>query len=78
MPVLSTIWIWETDDALVAGVQVLVLDEEGKIVEKGDATQGRCDWWEYVPSADKVPERHLHLICFKPANRVLAAGQGDC
>ena len=39
-----------TDDVLVAGVQVLVLDEEGKILEKGDATQGRGDWWEYVPN----------------------------
>ena len=47
----AAIRIWVTDDVLVAGVQVLVLDEEGKIVEKGDATQGRGDWWEYVPSA---------------------------
>ena len=36
----------------VAGVQVLVLDDEGKILEKGDATQGRGNWWEYVPSAE--------------------------
>jgi len=33
-------------------VQVLVLDEEGKIMEKGDATQGRGDWWEYMPSVE--------------------------
>ena len=44
--------IWVTDDVFVAGVQVLVLDEEGKILEKGDATQGRGDWWEYVPGAE--------------------------
>ena len=47
----TAIRIWATDDVRVAGVQVLVLDEEGKIVEKGDATQGRGDWWEYIPSA---------------------------
>ena len=33
------------------GVQVLVLDEEGGIRVKGDATQGRGDWWEYIPGA---------------------------
>ena len=44
--------IWVTDDVLVAGVQVRVLDEEGKILEKGDATQGRGDWWEYIPSTE--------------------------
>ena len=48
----TAIRIWMTDDVRVAGVQVLVLDEEGKIVEKGDATQGRGDWWEYVPSEE--------------------------
>lgn len=44
--------IWVTDDVRVAGVQVVVLDVEGKILEKGDATQGRGDWWEYVPSIE--------------------------
>ena len=48
----AVVRIWVTDDVRVAGVQVLVLDEEGKIIEKGDATQGRGDWWEYVPSAE--------------------------
>ena len=37
---------------MVTCVQVLVLDEEGKVLEKEDATQGRGDWWEYVPGAD--------------------------
>ena len=48
----TAIRIWVTDDVRVAGVQVLVLDEEGKILEKGEATQSRGDWWEYVPSAE--------------------------
>jgi hypothetical protein len=37
---------------MAASVQVLVLDRQGKVVEKGDATQGKGDWWEYVPSAE--------------------------
>ena len=43
--------IQASDGEVVTGVQVLVLDEEGKILEKGDATQGRGDWWDYVPNA---------------------------
>lgn len=43
--------IQASDGEVVTGVQVMVLDEEGKIVEKGDATQGRGDWWEYIPGA---------------------------
>jgi hypothetical protein len=46
----AAIRIWVTDDVRVAGVKVLVLDEEGKIRESGDATQGRGDWWEYLPT----------------------------
>jgi hypothetical protein len=37
----AAVRIWVTDDVRVAGVQVLVLDAEGEIREKGDATQGR-------------------------------------
>ena len=48
----SAIRIWVTDDMRVAGVQVLVLDEEGGIREKGDTTQGRVDWCEYVRATE--------------------------
>ena len=51
----AAIRIWVTDVCAwlaCTGVQVLVLDEEGKIVEQGEATQGRGDWWEYVPGRD--------------------------
>ena len=48
----AAVRIWVTDDVRVAGVQVLVLDEEGKILEKGDANQGRGDWWEYVTTTE--------------------------
>jgi hypothetical protein len=44
---------------MVAGVRVMVLDEHGKVVEKGDCEalrteglRGEGDWWEYVPTAE--------------------------
>jgi hypothetical protein len=41
-----------SDDVMVAGVQVAILDEQGKVVEKGEALRGESDWWEYVPTAE--------------------------
>ncbi|HXQ38169.1 MAG TPA: hypothetical protein VN843_29460 [Anaerolineales bacterium] len=53
----------------LAGVRVLVLDEKGEIREKGEATQGRGDWWEYLPSTEgKVVVEVRDL----PGNRVRA------
>ena len=46
-----TLRIQATDDVRVVGVQVLVLDENGKTVETGEAVRGKGDWWEYVPTA---------------------------
>jgi hypothetical protein len=40
-----------TDDVMVAGVQVLILDEQGRVAERGEGLRGKSDWWEYVPSA---------------------------
>jgi hypothetical protein len=37
---------------MVAGVQVIILDEQGKVVEKGEGIRGEGDWWEYVPTAE--------------------------
>jgi hypothetical protein len=28
------------------------VDEQGKVVEKGEAIKGRGDWWEYVPTTE--------------------------
>jgi hypothetical protein len=47
----AAIRIWATDDVQVAGVTVFVKDEQGKVLEQGEAVQGRGDWWEYAPSA---------------------------
>lgn len=48
----ETIRIWATDDVTVASVQVMVLDEQGKVVEMGEAIKGKGDWWEYVPTGE--------------------------
>ena len=51
----SAIRIQASDDVLVAGVRVVVVDERGKTLEQGEAIKGKGDWWEYVPrEAGKV------------------------
>ena len=41
-----------TDNVMVTKVQVTILDEAGEIREKGEATKGQGDWWDYVPGAE--------------------------
>jgi hypothetical protein len=41
-----------TDNVMVTRVQVTILDEEGKVIEKGEGIKRKNDWWEYVPSAE--------------------------
>ena len=48
----KAIRIHATDDVMVAGVQVLILDKQGKVVERGEGLRGKGDWWEYLPSAE--------------------------
>jgi hypothetical protein len=43
----KTVRIEATDDVMVASVQVMILDEKGKIMEKGPGSRGKGDWWEY-------------------------------
>jgi len=39
----------------VAGVQMMILDEKGKLIERGKGLRGKGDWWEYVSgAADKA------------------------
>ena len=47
----KVIRIEATDDAMVAEVRVMVLDEAGKVVEKGKGVRGEGDWWEYKTTA---------------------------
>ena len=48
----NTIRIEATDDAMVAVVRVMILDEAGKVVEKGEGIRAERDWWEYGPTAE--------------------------
>src|SRR6266545_3877721 len=41
-----------TDNIMVAKVQVTVLDEEGKVLEKGEAVRCKGDWWEFPSTTE--------------------------
>jgi hypothetical protein len=45
----DAIRIQASDDVVVAGVEVVVWDDQGRAVERGEALQGKGHWWEYVP-----------------------------
>ena len=45
--------IQASDDVCVASVVVMVLDEEEKVVEKGEGIRGKGDVWEYEVSSSK-------------------------
>jgi hypothetical protein len=47
-----SIHIWASDNVMVTKVQITVLDEEGKEVEKREARQVDNDWWEYEMNAE--------------------------
>jgi hypothetical protein len=46
------ILVQASDEIMVAGVKVTVRDEQGKLVEVGDAIQQEKDWWEYTPQVE--------------------------
>ena len=48
----NTIRVQARDNVMVASVQVLVLDEKGKVMEKGEGVKKKGDWWEYAPTAE--------------------------
>ncbi len=56
-----TIRVQATDNVMVAGVSVTILDERGEIKEKGEAVRekgiraegiGEGEWWEYTATAE--------------------------
>jgi hypothetical protein len=45
------IWVNASDEISVASVKVRIHDENGRLVEVGNAQQTQQDWWEYTPTA---------------------------
>ena len=43
--------VWASDNVMVTRVQVMILDKEGKMMEKGEGIRGEGDWWECAPTA---------------------------
>ena len=41
-----------SDAVMVTRVQVTVLDQDGSVLEKGDAVRGEGDWWEFASQAE--------------------------
>ncbi len=41
-----------TDNIKVARVRVTVRDEQGKVLERGEATRGRGNWWKFTPQVE--------------------------
>jgi hypothetical protein len=38
-----------TDNIMVARVQVTILDEQGKMIERGEAAKVKGNWWRFKP-----------------------------
>jgi len=43
------ILIEASDNVMVTKVVVTVRDDQGAVLEKGEATRGEGNWWEYIP-----------------------------
>jgi hypothetical protein len=50
----GTVRIWASDDVLVAQVRVILLDEQGKVVQQGLAVQAQPDQWGFTPTPPLV------------------------
>ena len=45
------IFVEASDNVMVAKVEIMILDEQGAIVEQGEAGRVHGDWWEYLPES---------------------------
>jgi hypothetical protein len=62
------ILVHASDNVMVAGVKVTIQDEQGNLLEVGDAAQQEKDWWAYLP---QVEGRHISVSAWDlPGNRV--------
>ena len=59
-----------SDNVMVTKVQVTILDEEGKVVEKGDAVNVDGNWWEVVTSVASADGKVMAEACDLAGNVV--------
>jgi hypothetical protein len=67
-----------TDDVMVASVQMMILNDKGKVLEKGEAIRKKgpstgSGWWEYAPAA----EGKVMIEAQDLAGNVVKAEMGD-
>jgi hypothetical protein len=41
-----------SDNIMVARVRVTIRDEQGQVLERGEATRGRGNWWKFPPQME--------------------------
>lgn len=73
-PVIHEVWLREnkirvqaSDNVMVTKVVIAVRDEQGKLLEAGEAVRQGGDWWEYVP---QLPGKTLTLEAWDLAGNV--------
>ena len=45
------IFVRASDDVLVTHVRITIADQDGKVMEEGEATQTAGDWWQFASQA---------------------------
>ena len=58
-----------TDNIGVVRVRVTVRDEQGQVVEQGEATRGRGNWWKFTPQTARASGSILAEAWDLPANK---------
>ena len=43
------VFVEASDHGMVARMEIMVLDEQGEMLEQGEAVRVHGDWWEYLP-----------------------------
>jgi hypothetical protein len=63
----NKIRVQASDNVMVMKVVITVRDEQGKLLEAGEAVRQEGDWWEYVP---QLPGKTLTLEAWDLAGNV--------
>jgi hypothetical protein len=58
-----------TDNIGVVRVRVTIRDEQGQVMEKGEATGGKGNWWKFTPQTAGLGASILAEAWDLPKNR---------